>query len=33
VDSARQAARVEENHRAQAAADDWFLSRRTQEAE
>ena len=33
VEDAREAARVEEDRRAQAAADDWFLSRRTQEAE
>ena len=29
VENARQAARLEEDRRAQAAADDWFLSRRT----
>jgi urease gamma subunit len=33
MEDARQAARVEEDRRAQAAADDWFLSRRRQEAE
>jgi hypothetical protein len=33
VENARLAARVEEDRRAQAAADDWFLSRRGQELE
>jgi hypothetical protein len=33
VENARQAARVEEDRRAQAAADDWFLSRHGQELE
>jgi hypothetical protein len=33
VENARQEARVEEDRRAQAAADDWFLSRRGQEPE
>lgn len=33
VENARQAAQLEEDRRAQAAADDWFLSRRGQELE
>jgi hypothetical protein len=33
VEDARQAARVEEDRRTQAAVDDWFLSRRGQELE
>jgi hypothetical protein len=28
LEDARQAARIDQNRRAQAAADDWFLSRR-----
>lgn len=33
VEDARQATRIEEDRRAQAAADDWFLSRRGRETE
>lgn len=33
VENARQGALVDEDHKAQAAADDWYLSRRTEEAE
>ena len=32
IDAAEQAAKGEEDHRAQAAADDWFLSKRTRQA-
>jgi hypothetical protein len=31
VEAAEQAARIDENRRSQATADDWFLSRRTEE--
>jgi hypothetical protein len=33
VDNAEQAARGEEDHRAQAAADDWFLSKRARQGD
>lgn len=33
VDNAEQAARIDEEHRAQAAADDWFLSKRLRDSE